>query len=86
VIRGLRTRCDLGRDGPDRGTDGLSYCEVVSGFDEITRHDDADSDDDVWVGGQPEPTPILVVESDPTWPHQFVHQWARAAQPGRMDV
>jgi GrpB-like predicted nucleotidyltransferase (UPF0157 family) len=50
---------------------GSRTVRVVSRFDEITRHDDADPDDDIWVGGQPTPTPILVVESDPMWPHQF---------------
>src|SRR4029078_3838720 len=68
--RGPRRRCDLGRDRSRLGTRGLSYCEVVSRFDEITRHDDAEPDDDIWVGAQPVPTPILVVESDPTGTRQ----------------
>ena len=44
---------------------------VVPSFEDITRHDDVDPDDDIWVGGQPVATPISVVESDPTWPDQF---------------
>jgi GrpB-like predicted nucleotidyltransferase (UPF0157 family) len=43
----------------------------VPRFDEITRHDDADPDDDIWVAGPPVPTPISVVEFDPTWPLHF---------------
>jgi GrpB-like predicted nucleotidyltransferase (UPF0157 family) len=43
----------------------------VATFDEITRHDDVDPDEDVWVGGQPEPAPIAVVDADPSWPAQF---------------
>ena len=40
-------------------------------FEEITRHDDFDPDDDPWVGGRPDVTPIAVVEPDPSWPAQF---------------
>lgn len=39
--------------------------------DQITRHDDADPDQNVWVGGPPATTPIDVVETDPCWPAQF---------------
>jgi GrpB-like predicted nucleotidyltransferase (UPF0157 family) len=39
--------------------------------EQITRHEDADPDDDVWVGAPPPPTPIDVVEADPSWPSQF---------------
>lgn len=39
--------------------------------DQITRHDDADPDQDVWVGERPEATAIDVVEADPSWPAQF---------------
>ena len=39
--------------------------------DQITRHDDADPDDDVWVGAPPPVTPIDVVDADPSWPAQF---------------
>jgi GrpB-like predicted nucleotidyltransferase (UPF0157 family) len=56
---------------PNRRATGCRTVRVVPGFDEITRHDDVDPDDDIWVGGQPVATPISVVESDPTWPHQF---------------
>jgi len=43
----------------------------VAAFDAITRHDDADPDEDVFVVGRPAPTPIEVVASDPSWPAQF---------------
>jgi GrpB-like predicted nucleotidyltransferase (UPF0157 family) len=43
----------------------------VATFEEITRHDDFDPDDDPWVGGRPVGTPIAVVEPDPSWPAQF---------------
>ncbi len=43
----------------------------MAAFDAITRHDDADPDEDVFVGGRPAPTPIEVVASDPSWPAQF---------------
>jgi GrpB-like predicted nucleotidyltransferase (UPF0157 family) len=39
--------------------------------DQITRHVDAEPDEGVFVGGRPFPTPIAVVEADPTWPAQF---------------
>jgi GrpB-like predicted nucleotidyltransferase (UPF0157 family) len=39
--------------------------------DEITRHDDADPDQDVWVGGPPAVTPIEIVDADPSWPAQY---------------
>ena len=40
-------------------------------FDAITRHDDAEPDDDIWVVGPPPIQPILIVESDPAWPSVF---------------
>ncbi len=40
-------------------------------FEEITRHDDFDPDDDPWVGGPPAATPIAVVDPDPSWPAQY---------------
>jgi GrpB-like predicted nucleotidyltransferase (UPF0157 family) len=43
----------------------------VATFEEITRHDDFDPDDDPWVGGRPVVTPIAVVEPDPSWPAQY---------------
>ncbi len=39
--------------------------------EEITRHEDADPDDDVWVGDPPPEVPIAVVEYDPAWPAVF---------------
>src|SRR5215207_2096298 len=39
--------------------------------DQITRYDDADPDQDMWVGGRPEPSSIAVVDADPVWPGQF---------------
>ena len=44
---------------------------VVPTVDQITRHDDADPDENVWVGRRPVPTPIAVVDTDPSWPAQF---------------
>lgn len=43
----------------------------MASFDQITRHVDADPDEDVWVGERPVPTPIAVVAADPSWPAQF---------------
>jgi GrpB-like predicted nucleotidyltransferase (UPF0157 family) len=40
----------------------------VATFEEITRHDDPDPDEDVWVGFRPAATPIAVVDADPSWP------------------
>jgi len=40
-------------------------------FDQITRHDDVDPDEDVWVGERPVATPIAVVDADPSWPARF---------------
>jgi GrpB-like predicted nucleotidyltransferase (UPF0157 family) len=39
--------------------------------DQITRHDDADPDDDVWVGPQPPVVPIDIVDADLSWPAQY---------------
>jgi GrpB-like predicted nucleotidyltransferase (UPF0157 family) len=44
---------------------------VVSSFERITRHDDADLDEDVWVGERPVTRPIAVVDPDPLWPALF---------------
>ena len=44
---------------------------MVSSFERITRHDDADPDEDVWVGERPATSPIAVVDPDPAWPTQF---------------
>jgi GrpB-like predicted nucleotidyltransferase (UPF0157 family) len=43
----------------------------VAAFEQITRHDDLDPDEDVWVGGRPAATPIVVVDADLSWPAQF---------------
>jgi GrpB-like predicted nucleotidyltransferase (UPF0157 family) len=43
----------------------------VATFEEITRHDVVDPDEDVWVGVRPAATPIAVVDADPSWPAQF---------------
>lgn len=43
----------------------------MASIEEITRHDDADPDEDVWVGEQPLSAPIAVVDPDPSWPSQF---------------
>ena len=39
--------------------------------DQITRHDDADPDDDVWVGAPPPVSPIEIVDADPSWPAEY---------------
>ena len=39
--------------------------------DEITRHDDSDPDDDVWVNVPPPVSPIDIVDADPSWPAQY---------------
>lgn len=39
--------------------------------EEITRHEDADPDDEPWVGNPPPTVPISVVEYDPAWPSVF---------------
>jgi GrpB-like predicted nucleotidyltransferase (UPF0157 family) len=41
---------------------------TVDEFEAITRHDDSDPEDDLWVGGPPTIVPIAVVEADPSWP------------------
>jgi len=43
----------------------------------ITRHEDADPDDDTWIGGPPPTVPITVVEYDPAWPTVFEAQAGR---------
>ena len=42
-------------------------------IDQIVRHDDADPDDDVWVGPPPPVRPIDVVDADPSWPTHYDH-------------
>jgi GrpB-like predicted nucleotidyltransferase (UPF0157 family) len=39
--------------------------------EEITRHTDGDPDDLEWVGADPPPRPIEIVEPDAAWPAQF---------------
>jgi GrpB-like predicted nucleotidyltransferase (UPF0157 family) len=39
--------------------------------EEITRHSDDDPDGIEWVGADPPPRPIEIVEPDPAWPGQF---------------
>ena len=43
----------------------------MSSFEHITRHDDADPDEEVCVGERPPTRPIFVVDPDPSWPAQF---------------
>ena len=43
----------------------------MSSFERITRHEDADPDEDVWVGERPPTRPIAVVDPDPCWPALF---------------
>jgi GrpB-like predicted nucleotidyltransferase (UPF0157 family) len=43
----------------------------VATFDQITRHDDAEPDADIWVGARPVAKPIAIVDSDPAWPAMF---------------
>ncbi len=39
--------------------------------EDITRHFDDDPDGIQWVGVDPPPQPINVVDPDPAWPAQF---------------
>lgn len=43
----------------------------VATFAQITRHEDADPHEIVWVAGAPVATSIDVVEADPSWPEWF---------------
>lgn len=43
----------------------------MASFEEITKHDDADPDEAVWVSERPAPSQIAVVDPDPSWPAQF---------------
>jgi luciferase family oxidoreductase group 1 len=38
----------------------------------ITRHADAEPDDELFVGGRPPVEPIVIVDADPAWPAAFV--------------
>ncbi len=40
-------------------------------FDEITRHHDANPDEDPWVLGPPPPETVRLVPYDPGWPRRF---------------
>jgi GrpB-like predicted nucleotidyltransferase (UPF0157 family) len=44
---------------------------MVVSFEQITKHDDADPDENVWVSERPSPMPIAVVDPDPSWPAEF---------------
>jgi GrpB-like predicted nucleotidyltransferase (UPF0157 family) len=39
--------------------------------EQITRHHDADPDEDPWVIGPPPPQTVAVVPYDPGWPHRY---------------
>jgi GrpB-like predicted nucleotidyltransferase (UPF0157 family) len=43
----------------------------MASVDQITRHEDSDPDDDVWVGEPPPATSIDVVDADHSWPVQY---------------
>lgn len=49
----------------------------MASFEEITKHDDADPDEAVWVSERPAPSQIAVVDPDPSWPAQFDQLAAR---------
>jgi len=40
-------------------------------FEQITRHDDANPDEDPWVDGPPPPETIAIVAYDPDWRHRY---------------
>jgi GrpB-like predicted nucleotidyltransferase (UPF0157 family) len=40
-------------------------------YEEITRHDDANPDEDPWVDGPPPPETIAIVAYDPDWPRRY---------------
>jgi GrpB-like predicted nucleotidyltransferase (UPF0157 family) len=46
-------------------------------MDRITRHEDADPDDVIWVTGPPTAAPITVVDYDPSWPNVYAALAAR---------
>ena len=48
----------------------LRFVSMVT-VDQIIRHDDADPDDDVWVGIPPPVSPIDIVDADPFWPAHY---------------
>ena len=48
--------------------------------EQITRHTDDDPDSIEWVGVDPPPRPIEIVEPDPTWPAQFAALAARIGE------
>jgi GrpB-like predicted nucleotidyltransferase (UPF0157 family) len=39
--------------------------------EQITRHDDADPDEDPWVNGPPPPATMAIVAYDPDWPRRY---------------
>jgi GrpB-like predicted nucleotidyltransferase (UPF0157 family) len=41
-------------------------------YDEITKHHDADPDEDPWVLGAPPPETVVLVPYDPGWPARFL--------------
>lgn len=49
----------------------LATVTIVPSADDITRHEDADPDADVWVGEAPGPEIIVVVDADPAWPAEY---------------
>jgi GrpB-like predicted nucleotidyltransferase (UPF0157 family) len=49
----------------------------VTSFEDITRHEDVDPEDDVWVGRPTVDAPIAVIEPDPTWPALYANLAAR---------
>ena len=52
-------------------TTAIDTVPVVSSFEPITRHEDFDPDDVVFIGERPAASPIDVVDPDPSWPAQF---------------
>jgi GrpB-like predicted nucleotidyltransferase (UPF0157 family) len=43
----------------------------MPGFEEITRHHDADPSEDPWVNGPPAPEPVTIVPYNPEWPRRY---------------
>jgi GrpB-like predicted nucleotidyltransferase (UPF0157 family) len=70
-MRQLRSTGQDGRRREQSLGPSLVRWSAMATVEEITRHDDADPDEDVWVGAPPAATPIDIVDADPSWPAQF---------------
>jgi len=61
----------------------------VTTYEEITRHHDADPDENPWVLGPPKPTVVEIVPYNEEWPDRFAalaHDIRAALGPAALDV